>query len=44
MVIPAEQFLEEMREGLEETAVEIFGSVEAFIKAYNTEGVDNDRT
>jgi hypothetical protein len=37
MAIPANQFLEEVREILEETAVEQFGSVEAFIKAYNTE-------
>jgi hypothetical protein len=37
MAIPADQFLEEMRESLEETAVEVFGSVEAFIKAYNKE-------
>jgi hypothetical protein len=37
MSIPANQFLEEVREILEETAVEQFGSVEEFIKAYNAE-------
>jgi hypothetical protein len=37
MAIPAKQFLEEYRVILEETAVEVFGSVEEFIKAYNTE-------
>jgi hypothetical protein len=34
-MILAEQFLEEMRESLEDTAVEVFGSVEEFITAYN---------
>jgi hypothetical protein len=37
MAIPAEQFLEEARVIIEETAVEVFGSVEEFIKAYNAE-------
>jgi len=37
MAIPAKQFLEEYRAIIEATAVEVFGSVEEFIKAYNAE-------
>ena len=37
MAIPVKQFLEEYRVIVEETAVEVFGSVEEFIKAYNAE-------
>ena len=37
MAIPAKQFIEEYRAIIEATAVEVFGSVEEFIKAYNAE-------
>lgn len=43
MAITAKQFLEEARVIIEDTAIECFGSVEAFITAYNA-GVDAEQS